>query len=181
MDTVYTLCAAVGCTFLVVQVALQLFGIGGGDTDLDADVEAHEGEGNLFFGLLSFKSLSAFVAFFGLAGLATSQAGIDSDALRLLIAALSGTAAATVVMLLMRALSKLQSSGNVNLDDLVGSTAKVHLSVPGGKSGSGKIMVQFNGREIEVMAMTEGAEVPTGAVVQVTRRIDGETFAVQRA
>jgi hypothetical protein len=180
MNTVYTLCAAVGCTFLIIQVAMQLFGIGGGHTEFDADMEAHEGESNLFFGLLSFKSLSAFFAFFGLAGLATEQAGIESGALRLVIAALCGTAAATVVVLLMRLLSKLQSSGNVNLDHLVGRRAKVHLSVPASNSGSGKIIVEFNGREVEVMAMTSGAALPTGAIADVTRRIEGETFEITR-
>ncbi len=182
MDVVYTITAAVGCTALLVQVGLQLLGLGGdGDAHLDADVEGHEGDGNLFFGILSFKTLSAFAAFFGLAGLAAAQGGIESDALRLVLAIGAGIAAGGVVMVLMRGLSKLQASGTVNLDDVVGKTASVYLSIPAASKGDGKIMVEVQGRERELTAITAGPEIPTGATVKVTKRMAGDRFEVVRA
>lgn len=180
MDLVYTLAAAVGCTALLVQVGLQLLGMGGDDVHLDADVEVHEGEGNFFFGVLSFKSLSAFIAFFGLAGLAAGQMGVESSALKLVLAGAAGTAAATVVVVLMRGLARLQSSGNIDLDKVVGRTARVYLRVPPSNTGSGKITVEVDGRELELSATTPGVEIPTGAAVEVVRRVEGETFEIVR-
>lgn len=181
MDVVYTITAAVGCTALLVQVALQLLGLGGdADAHLDADVEGHEGDGNLFFGILSFKTLSAFAAFFGLTGLAAAQGGVDSDLLRLVLAMIAGTAAGAVVMVLMRGLSKLQASGTVDLDDVVGKTASVYLRIPGASKGDGKIMVEVQGRERELLAVTAGPDIPTGATVTVTKRMAGDRFEVLR-
>lgn len=182
MDVVYTITAAVGCTALLVQIALQLLGMGGegGDAHLDADVEGNEGDGNLFFGILSFKTLSAFAAFFGLAGLAAAQSGVTNDLLRLLLAIGAGTAAGGVVMVLMRGLSKLQASGTVDLDNVVGKIANVYLSVPGHSKGDGKIMVEVQGTERELTAVTTGPDIPTGATVKVTKRLAGDRFEVIR-
>lgn len=181
MDVVYTLAAAVGCTALLVQIALQLLGMGGDDVHLDADVEVHEGEGNFFFGALSFKSLSAFIAFFGLTGLAVRALGVQSAPLKLVLAGLAGTAAAAVVVVLMRGLARLQSSGNVDLDKVVGRTARVYLRVPASNGGAGKITVEVDGRELELSATTPGAEIPTGAAVEVVRRVEGDTFEIIKA
>ncbi len=180
MDLVYTITAAVGCTALLAQVAMQLLGLGGdSDHDMGHDIEAHEGDGNLFFGILSFKTLSAFAAFFGLAGLAATQAGVESDALRLTIALGGGMVAGAMVMFLMRGLSKLQSSGTVDLEEAVGATARVYLVIPQG-GGQGKIIVELRGREVELLAQTDGPTIPTGASVRVVRRLPGDCFEVSR-
>jgi hypothetical protein len=180
MDLVYILSAAVGCTALVIQIVLQLIGMDGGDHDVHTDVEHLEGDGNLFFGVLSFKTLTAFFAFFGLGGLAAAQLGVSSGALQLVLALLAGTAAGAVVVVLMRGLARLQSSGTVELDRLVGATARVYLRVPAGNKGAGKVIVQLDGREFEVQATTPGAELPTGSAVEVVRRVEGDTFEVIR-
>ncbi|MCO4764501.1 MAG: hypothetical protein KC502_23530 [Myxococcales bacterium] len=184
MDLAYLIAAAVGCTVLVAQVVLQLLGMGGGEElaghEMSGDIDFHEGESNLFFGVLSFKTLSAFVAFFGLTGLACGQLGVESAALQLLISALAGLTAGAVVVVLMRLLVSLNSSGTSRLQDAIGRTARVHLSIPSGGTQQGKIVVDIGGREVELLAITNGPEIPTGAAVEVVSRTEGETFEVVR-
>ncbi len=194
MHLAYLIAAAIGCTLLIAQVALQLLGLGGGDDvaghdfggdadlggDGDVHTDIHEGETNLFFGVLSFKTLSAFVAFFGLSGLASAELGVASAGLQLLIAVLAGLAAGAVVVVLMRLLVSLNTSGTTRLEDAIGKTARVYLSVPGGGDGHGKIIVDIGGREVELLAITPGPTIPTGAAVEVVKRTEGETFEVVR-
>jgi len=183
MYLVYLIAAAVGCTVLAVQVVLQLIGLGGdevGDFDHAGDV-GDATESNIFFGVLSFKTMTAFIAFFGLAGLAAVQMGIQNAALSVFIAMLAGLSAGAVVVVLMRLLVGLQSSGTVQLDDAIGQSARVYLRVPGHMNGQGKITVQVGGRDVELSAVTPGEEIPTGAIAEVTRRVDGETFEIIRA
>lgn len=192
MHLVYLIAAAVGCTLLAVQVVLQLIGLGAadaadldhaGDFDSAADLDHADaaGESNIFFGILSFKTLTAFIAFFGLAGLAADNLGIENQLLIVFLSLLAGIAAGGVVMVLMRMLVGLQASGTVKLQDAVGTTAKVYLKVPGHMGGRGKITVEVGGRDMELAAVTPGEEIPTGAVVEVTRRVEGDTFEVIRA
>lgn len=133
---------------------------------------------NLFFGLLSFKTMTAFLAFFGLAGLAAEELGVTSALTRLALSLGAGLAAGILVMALMRLLVGLQSSGNVDAALAVGQTARVYLRVPASHAGAGKITVVLGGREVELQAVTGGREIATGATVEVVRRVDASTFEV---
>ena len=127
MHLVYVIAATVGCALLGIQVVLQLLGMGG---DADVELDGADGESNLFFGLLSFKSVTAFFAFFGLTGLACSSLGVESPVLQVVLSIVSGVAAATVVMLMMRGLTKLHASGTADLGDAIGQIAGVYLRIP---------------------------------------------------
>ena len=189
MHLAYLIAAAVGCTILVAQVALQLLGLGGG-ADVEFDGHDHaldgmdqadfQGETNIFFGVLSFKTLSAFVAFFGLTGLACAEFGVTSNLLQFALSATAGVFAGAVVVVLMRLLVSLNTSGTSRLQDAVGKTARVYLSVPSSGTGHGKIIVDLGGREVELLAVTNGPDIPTGAAVEVVARTEGETFEVVR-
>jgi len=169
---VYLYSAIVGCTLILAQVVLQIFGIVG-DADVDASGAdagdagaAHDGHGNLFFGLLSFKTLSAFAGFFGLTGLALIEAGWGFGA-RVAGAVGAGFASMIVVGWLMRSLSRLNASGTVRMANAVGLTGTVYLRIPAQRSGAGKVTLRLQGRSVEVPARTEGEEIPTGHVVRV--------------
>ncbi len=183
MGMVYTIAAAIGCTLLTVQIVLQLMGMGGDtdvhfDADVGTDLDAGDVESNIFFGFLSFKSLTAFLAFFGLTGLACGKLGISSGALTIVLSTLAGIGAGTVVMFIMRGLSALQASGTVNLDDAIGQSARVYLRIPARSGGAGKITVTVGGQERELQAITPGEELPTGSRVEIVRRVEGDTFEV---
>jgi hypothetical protein len=208
MHTVYLIAASIGCTLLLLQVALQLIGAGtegGGDAvghdvghdlghdsglsgHLDSDGDAldhshHAGQGqpagfHYLSAALSLKSLSAFVGCFGLAGLATEEAGWDSLVAALGVAVSVGLAGVVLVVGLMRGLAALEVSGTVANSTALGHSARVYLRIPADRGGTGIITVQVGGREVEFKAVTAGTSIATGAVVEVVRQVDADTFEV---
>ncbi|MBI4600598.1 MAG: hypothetical protein HY721_01425 [Planctomycetes bacterium] len=189
LKVVYMICATAGGTVLVIQTVLLMMGVGA-DADADADVDpgdihdvphdaghGHDHAGEGFLKVLSFKTLVAFVTFFGLSGLASQKSGLGA-APTLVIALCAGSLALYLVAYLMAALSRLQSKGNLDLKNAVGETAKVYLRVPGERSGQGKVIVAVQGRRVECKAVTAGPEIPTGAEVQVVGTSTPDTLEV---
>lgn len=184
---VYQVCAVVGGTLLVVQTLMMVFG-GGGDHDVGHDLGHSTGDlsghdvGHVQQGLsdikwLSLKTVVSCLTFFGLAGLAGTNAGLE-PALTLAIAIVAGGLAIFLVAFLMASLSRLQSKGNLVLGNAVGTTARVYLRIPAARNGAGKVTVEVQGRSIEVDATTAGAELATGATVTVLGLVSADTLDV---
>ncbi|MDH3591364.1 MAG: hypothetical protein OER88_05770 [Planctomycetota bacterium] len=184
-ESVYTYCAWAGGVLIVLQVVLQVFGIFDGsdvDLDLDADVDVDvdgidgaDGHGDWFFGVLSFKALTAFAAFFGITGLALLD-GDMGQAGRIVTATGVGFASMLIVGWMMRAMYRLGSSGTVRTETALGRTATVYLRIPAASAGRGKITVEVSGRTMELEAFTDGGELATGARVTVLA-VDGSGIA----
>jgi hypothetical protein len=195
MSTLYLVCATIGGTILVLQTLLLVMG-GGGETDADVDPgDLHDGDvhdaahgaaqdaaadaaqAHLFLKVLSFKTLVAFVTFFGLGGLASLQGGVAAVP-TLVIALGAGALALYLVAYLMSALAKLHSKGNLDVRNAVGATGKVYLRVPGSRAGHGKVTVVVQGRKVELKAVTAGAEIATGAEVTVLNTSGADSIEV---
>ncbi len=202
MESLYLVCAVAGGTILVVQTILLMIG-GASDSaddghfDVGHDVAGHDvphdagaGAGHehdasaasdaheaAYLKVLSFKTLVAFVTFFGLSGLACRRAGMDHLP-TLFVAFAAGAVALYLVAYLMTSLSRLQSRGNVSLSNAVGAIGKVYLRVPGERSGTGKVHVVVQGRLVECRAITAGPEIPTGAQARVVSVVDSNTLEV---
>ena len=187
---VYFWTALVGCTLLVIQVILQVVGLGGeadadvgADTDMDlhTDAEVHDPAhgtaGNVFFGFLSLKALVSFTGIFGLTGLSLEDAGYTGFH-RMALSLLAGVVAMIVVGYMMRALHHLSSSGTIVLRNAVGHEAQVYLRIPAHGEGQGKVTIELQGRSVELQAITDGADIPTGRVVKVIGVLAGETLKV---
>jgi hypothetical protein len=195
METAYLLCAAVGGTLIVCQFVLTLLGIGGdhdvghhggGGHDFGGhDVAGHHDVGHgaepsWFFSMLTFRTLSAAVAFFGLAGLAAHQAEFDRWQ-TLGIALAAGAAALFLVGWLMRMLIRLNVDGTARIERAVGSRGTVYLPVPAGKSGVGKVHVSLLNRTMEYRAVTAQDQLPTGAKIVVVGIVAPDTVEVASA
>ncbi len=202
MVTFFLICAVVGGTVLVCQFLLTLIGLGGdhevsdhgdsvgdhdasGTPDLVTETETEHslgaGDGHsssCLFGVLTFRTLTAAVAFFGLAGLAADSAGWQTAA-TLATAVVSGGAAVTIVHHLMKLFTSLRSDGTVRLSAAIGAEARVYLKIPSQHHGQGKIQVQLKHQTVELLAETEGAELKTGSTVRVVRFIGPELALVE--
>lgn len=187
---VYFWAALIGCTLLVIQVILQVIGLGGehdmDSTSPDADFDssdvgdhdpAHGTEGNIFFGILSFKTLVAFAGIFGLTGLSLLKSELTQSS-RIGAAVLAGLAAMVAVAYMMRALYNLGSSGSVVIRNAIGHQADVYLRIPASGEGRGKVTVEIQGRTVELPAVTDGDAIATGQVVKVIEVLSGETVKV---
>jgi membrane protein implicated in regulation of membrane protease activity len=156
----FVACAALGGVVLVIQL---LFGVFGGD----ADHGVHHG-GDLSEGLdlVSVRSISAGVAFFGIAGAGTATSGWPLI-LALVAAIASGTVASVAVAYLLRAVRGLEEDNSERIENALGQTATVYLRIPGNRAGAGKIQVAVQGRTVEYQAVTPGGELPPGSMVVV--------------
>lgn len=165
METVYWICAGVGSVIVLIQFALTLLGM---DQDgADADIAGDEGGGGSFLSVLSIRTLSAAVAFFGWGGLAVQSSGAGEYA-AFVAALLAGGAALVVVAWLMRQLHELHSEGNLHMENAVGCMATVYLSIPPQYSGAGKVTVALQDRTAEYRAVTAAAsQLNTGSAVMV--------------
>ena len=169
-QTVFLTLAVVGGTILTVQMVLLMIGL---DGDVDADVDSGDG-----FGFVSIRALASLMATFGLVGWWAVGEGYT-----VLSAAGMGAAAGLVVMVLVAWLFSLQSTlhqdGTIDTSQAVGLTATVYLQIPGQSAGKGKITVNLQGRTHEFIASTQGATIPTGSEVRITRQITENTFEVE--
>jgi hypothetical protein len=187
ISNVYLVCAVVGGVLLVAQTVMIAVG-GGHDGNLDTgDVHdldpahagdvSHPGEAS-FLKWLSLKAVVSSLTFFGLGGLAAEKAGLGT-ASALAVALAAGTASVFLVGFLMASLGRLQSTGNLDIQNAVGRPAKVYLRIPASRAGHGKVTVEVQGRSVELEAVTPGAALATGADVRVTSVIGPGVVEVQ--
>lgn len=177
---VYIGCATAGLAALGLQIVLSLVGFGDHDgadahaADLHAD---HDGAAVGGLTLLSLRALASFLAFFGLTGWWMTASGAGG-----LASATAASVAGAVVMVGVAWLAsqqrRLDVQGNLDPTNAVGLTATVYLRVPAHGHGHGKIHVKVQGRTAELTAVSEGPEVPTGALVRVVRLVSPDTVSV---
>jgi membrane protein implicated in regulation of membrane protease activity len=199
MATFFVICAALGGTLMVCQFLASLLGLGGdhgdadhgGDFGHDAghdfghdaghdaahDVHHDQHSSSWFFGVLSFRALSAALTFFGLAGSAALAAGWDRWQ-SLFVALAAGAIALYLVASLMRMLAGLKSDGTVRIERSVGTVGTVYLRIPGKRAGAGKVTLVVQGQSVECQAVTPSDDLPTGARVQVVSVVGPNTVEV---
>jgi membrane protein implicated in regulation of membrane protease activity len=204
MDAIFFWCAVVGGTIMVCQFGLTLMGMGDGHGDFHAGgidsggggVDFHHGgigvdaghsdaaghqtdhhDSTWFFGVVTFRTLVAAVAFFGLAGMWAAEEQVPQIGV-LAIAVAAGVAAMFGVYYVMRSLTRLDSEGTLRIERAVGKPGTVYLPVPANKGGAGKIHMKLQNQLIELQAMTAADRLPVGATVMVTGVLGPDTVEV---
>jgi hypothetical protein len=150
----------------------------GGDADQsdDSSQAVHHGSTSLFR-ILSFRTVVAALAFFGIGGLGAQSAKASLPTV-MLVSLGAGAAAMLAVYWMMRGLQSVQANGTVRVQRAVGQHGNVYLRVPGNRSGSGKIQFNLQNRTMEYLAVTSGPDLPTGAKVVVVGVVNPTTLDV---
>ncbi len=194
MGTLFLICAVIGTTILVIQFVLTIIGFGSeafdidipsGSDDVDFDIDADVGDtigdhvdSSWLFGVISFRTIVAALAFFGLAGLAARAGGLGLLA-TLAVAIGAGLAAMYSVYFLFESMKKLSSEGTVRIRQALGKHGTVYITIPAEESGAGKIQLNLQNRTMEYLAMTVGQAIAPGAKVVVTNIVTSDTVAVE--
>jgi hypothetical protein len=179
MSAFFLTCALLGGGLLVVQLVLGALGIGHGDGVYGAH-DLHHGDGGPQDGLhlLSFRALTAGLAFFGvggLAGLATPFGLLAAIPLALAF----GSAAIVGVAAAMRAMLRLEDDGTLHVEGAVGLSGEVYLSIPPARRGLGKVHIVLQNRLVELQAITTHSDaIPTGAPILVIDVVGPDTVDV---
>ena len=191
-------CVAIPATVvLLIQFVMSLIGLGDHDTEMDSpdaddlpdgvdldgdgipdgidldgdgvpDELEHDGEhGGAGLHLFSLRGIVAALAVYGWAALAVSRAG-HPWLMALTVGLIMGAAAMVAVAVVMRLFLRLQSDGTVDVHNAVGLTGEAYLTIPGGRSGAGKVNVVIQETMTECAAVTDEEEpIPTGTPVTV--------------
>lgn len=137
--------------------------------------------GNWFYEMLSLRTVSAAVTFFGLTGKAALARGMHPMP-ALIISVIAGYAALVGVYWLFKQVFRLQNAGNENVRLAIGLPATVYVPIPGGRAGVGKVMFRLQNRVVEYQAVTDHAErLATGDKVVVDDIINSDTVCVTPA
>lgn len=184
MTWLFLICAIVGGTVLVCQFVLTLVGIGGDhgfdvshdiSTDIGHDVstdgtghDAHGHHGSSWlFGVISFRTLVAAAAFFGLVGLA-ADAAEQGPGVTLLLAAAAGIGAMYGVHWIVRTMGRLGEDATIRIHSALGQEGTVYIPIPAAKTQAGKIQLRLQNRLVEYEAVTGGPDrLATGTKVRV--------------
>jgi membrane protein implicated in regulation of membrane protease activity len=203
MTPIFLFFAVVGGTVLVFQFVLTLIGLGSDgdvpddlpddvphDLSLDASHDfsgdgghghdvAHAHDSSWLFGIISFRTLVAACAFFGLGGLAASSAGW-SMFLQVGTAVVCGAVAMVAVHSLLKMLGKLGDDATVRIHKALGQEGTVYVPIAAGKERAGKVQLKLQNRLMEYEAITAGERLATGVRVRVVA-IRGNTLEVEPA
>ncbi|MBX3434384.1 MAG: NfeD family protein [Pirellulales bacterium] len=145
-----------------------------------ADGELQHPDSSWLFGVLSFRSIVAALAFFGFSGLTLRAAEFGPTA-SLFAAVLTGLAAMFGMYYVMRAIMRLASSGNENIMNAVGEHATVYIPIPAARAGLGKVQLTMQNRIVEFAAVTDDSEsIRTGTAVEVVAVNGHDTLEVTR-
>jgi hypothetical protein len=205
LHVIFMIAAIIGGTVMVCQFVLTVIGLSGdsgdafdgdlpGDGDVSGDFANYDGadhhtswthaadgdvshpDSTWLFGVLSFRTLIAGAAFFGIAGEAALSAGYPRG-VATAIAVLVGFAA----MYGMKLISQLTSSGNERIGASVGKQAVVYVPIPANEKGLGKIHMTLQNRTVELQAASiEGEPLRTGEAVEVVEVRNSDTVTVRR-
>ncbi|MBP90645.1 MAG: hypothetical protein CMJ64_28700 [Planctomycetaceae bacterium] len=195
MTTIFLTCAVVGGTILLFQFVLTFAGFGDGGLDgtgdlpdsveLNVDFDAVDGDLDVgdphgssdLFGVLSFRTITAALTFFGFAGMAAQTGGLIVP-VQLTIAIAAGLGAMYSVYYLMRSIYRLGQSGNLRITNTIGKTATVYIPIA--VDGQGKVQVKVQDRLEEFAAVNASDHaLATGAKVVVVGVVSGNTLRVE--
>ena len=185
LGTIYLVCAVAGGTVLLLRLILMIIGFDHGDAiqdmpvdvDMDHDglADAGDGQGGIF-NFLSVQSIAGFFTMFGLVGLGLLQINV-SEFWSLAGAFGAGLFTAWCTGLIFLGMRRLQSDGTLIIENTVGKTGRVYLTIPEKGTGSINLTVQGTLRTMDAMS-ENGQKISTGSIVKVVGITAGTILVV---
>lgn len=169
--------AIVGSLVFFVQLLMTLFiGQGGDDGQYEGYGHPDHADGGFaMFKLFSFRTIIAFITFFGWGGVICGDRGLLGFTIAFLCGLLMMVSTAALMYLLM----KMQHSGNINHSDYVGCTGIVYLSIPPDRQDGGKVTVTVRNCTRELAAVAD-EELKAGTSIKVEAMVGEQKFLVKK-
>jgi hypothetical protein len=130
------------------------------------------------FKVLSLQTIIAFAMGFGWAGIAALNGFHKSFVVCVLFGIIGGVAMVWLLALLLKAMSDLQTSGNISLESTVGLCGDVYVTVPPKGQGTGQVRVVVSDRMRIYNAHSADAAAPTASKVRVLAVNEDNTLTV---
>lgn len=161
----------------VIQAILTFIGADSSDgleADFDGDFEA-----DAPFQLFSLRNLINFLLGFSWTG-GLLYDNFESKTILIFTALLVGVIFVTFFFFLMKQILKLGENNTFRIENTIGRSASVYLTIPPSKSGKGKIQVSVKGTIHELDAMTEQDSIPSGTIVRIKAIENGNLVVVEK-
>ena len=194
MKILWGITIAVSLIFIIQTIMTFIGASDAGDFDLDTGTDgldghmdsagdatdaaegAHLGSG---MPLLTFRNMVNFFLGFGWTSVLLHQK-IGSTSLLMIVSIIVGIALVFLVMYIFKWLASMQQSGNINVyKAAVDCQGKVYLTIPGERSGTGKVQITINNSVREYAALTDGPELKTGTDIKVVDVVSSDTLLVE--
>lgn len=163
----------------IIQTVMTFVGMDS-DVDLEPDFDGDMSDADSGpFQLFTFRNFINF--FLGFSWTIIAFRGqIGNTVLLVFVAAVAGAILVTAVMSLFYFMSKMQQSGTMDIQQAIGKTGDVYLTVPGFKNGLGKIHVNIQGTLREMDAITESETLASGTLVRVVNVLEERILLVEK-
>lgn len=160
---------------LVIQMAMLLFGLGDdSDADVDDIDDVGDGDGLALFTVKGIIAMLSITGWTGVIFLGTEM----PTALSYVLAFLCGFATLIIMAYVMRAISGLQSSGNIEIGNAVGKVGQVYIPIK--PNCAGKVNITVQGQYSEFTAISTSSEtLSTGSYVRVVAVDEAGTLVVE--
>lgn len=162
----------------LIQMVMTFIGVDASDgleADFDGDLDGDSGP----FQFFSLRNLINFMLGFGWSGIAFYNI-ISSRFLLISLAFLVGVGFVLLFFFIIRQLQRLAEDNTFKIQDALGQTAQVYLTVPAQRSGAGKIQLSVKGTVKELAAITDFESIQTGALVKVKSVDSGNILVVEK-
>ncbi|HHT54286.1 MAG TPA: hypothetical protein GX011_05060 [Clostridiales bacterium] len=176
---IFALIAIPSTVVIIIQTILLLIGLGdGGDADIDSDgvVDGVDGDG---LALFSVRGIMTMLAVMGWSGMALLETALP-EGVSILIAVVLGLFMLVLMAYIMKLISKLQSSGNIDVGNTIGKVAQVYIPIAPNGEKSGKVTLTVQEKYAEFNAITTANQtLRTGAYVRVVAVDESGTLVVE--
>lgn len=171
---IFLLIAIPSSVILIIQTILLLIGL---DDELDADADPFDDDGLALFSVRGIVSMLCIAGWSGFALCGTALPLV----LSITLAVIFGILTLIGMAFLMRALQRLQSSGNIQVSNTVGKVGQVYIPIPPNATTAGKINITVQEKYSEFSAITmENELLATGTYVRVVAVNDAGILVVER-
>lgn len=185
IQQIFALIAIPSTLILLIQTVLLLIGMGGGGEadsgalDADGDIDDVDGASGDGLALFSIRGIVSMLAVMGWSGMALLETALP-DIISILIAVALGIGMLFLMAYIMKWVSKLQVSGNIDVGNAVGKVAQVYLTIPPSGDGAGKVNITIQDKYCEFSAITTASQkIKTGAYVRVVAVDEVGTLVVE--
>lgn len=161
-----------------VQSVMTFMGVDSGD-GLEADFDGDFSGGDAPFQLFSLRNLINFLLGFSWTGISLFNT-IENVVVLILVSAVVGAFFVYFFFLIIRQLLRLSENNSFRINHTLHKTAEVYLTIPGQKSGRGKVLVSVNGATHELDAMTENEQIDAATLVRVVRIENNSILFVEK-
>ena len=164
IQQIFALVAIPSTLILLIQTVMLIIGMAR-DADMDVDDVPDSMDDGLT--LFSVRGITTMLAVTGWCAVAFIESGLG-QIVSIIISVILGFLSLVGMAYLMRAIYRLQASGNIDVGNAIGKVAQVYIPIAANAEKTGKVTMTLHEKQCEFDAITTAEEtLKTGSYVRV--------------